>query len=384
MATEQAKTTTSRPAASSSAAVEVHKPESPPMVRLLYDMRNEIARALPQHISAERMSRVALTALRATPELMECDPGSFVGSMLQCAQLGLEPNTPLGQAYLIPRRKKGRERKVCTLMVGYQGMLDIAGRSGRLGPIQAHVVREGDSFRWRLGLDPTIEHTPGDRPDRHVAPITHVYAVARLVEGGAAIFRVLTVAEVELRRARSGEREGSSSPWQTDYEAMCLKTAVRALWPWLPKSAEMARAQALEVAAEVGGSQAGSWDPAVSEALKKHGVGVDDDGPALPDKSAAAITSGTATGPRPASEIRGWDDAGRVLLPWPGSPGRTIGEAATTSDGLLALDALTDADVNAALPGQPMVARAVRAGLDVFLSAREILEALAKARAAKA
>jgi len=70
-------------------------------------MEGEIKRALPSVITPERFTRMVLSALSTNPKLAACTPKSFLGAMMSAAQLGLEPNTPLGQAYLIPYRNKG-------------------------------------------------------------------------------------------------------------------------------------------------------------------------------------------------------------------------------------------------------------------------------------
>jgi recombination protein RecT len=67
----------------------------------------EIKRALPKHLNADRMSRIALTAFRRTPKLAECDPRSVFAAVIQASQLGLEPDT-LGRSYLIPYKATRR------------------------------------------------------------------------------------------------------------------------------------------------------------------------------------------------------------------------------------------------------------------------------------
>ena len=62
----------------------------------------ELATALPRHLDADRMLRICLTELRKTPKLLQCNPTSFFGAVVQASQLGLEPGSGLGQAYLIP------------------------------------------------------------------------------------------------------------------------------------------------------------------------------------------------------------------------------------------------------------------------------------------
>lgn len=226
---------------------------------LLGRMTPEIARALPAHVKPERMCRIALTALRATPKLHSCTPESFLGAIVQAAQLGLEVNTPLGHAYLVPYKT------TCQLILGYQGMMDLARRSGELSAIYAHAVYEADTFAWSLGLSPDLTHVParGDRGE-----LTHAYAVARL-RSGDPVFTVLTRAEVDARRARGGgARSDRSTPWATDYEAMARKTAIRSLFTWLPKSAEMAQAAAIDEAPEIGRSQLEMADETVRQLVE--------------------------------------------------------------------------------------------------------------------
>lgn len=235
---------------------------------MLLSMSGEIARALPKHVKPDRIGRIALTALNSNADLQQCTPTSFLGAIVQASQLGLEVNTPLGQAYLIPYKKN------CQLIIGYQGMMDLARRSGMVKAIYAFAVYDGDEFSWALGLDPTIKHTPSTQPDRgsDTNKLTHVYAVAKL-EGGEPIFTVLTRVDVERYRRRS--MAANNGPWKTDYEAMALKTVIRRLFRWLPKSAEMATAVAVDEAPETGQSQLAlaAADPDVMAALQ--GVGAD-------------------------------------------------------------------------------------------------------------
>lgn len=238
------------------------------MAGILAKMAPEMQKALPKHISPERMMRIATTALRTTPDLAQCSRASFLGAVLSAAQLGLEPNTPLAQAYLIPYRNQGVLE--CQLQIGYQGMLDLARRSGEVASIYAEVVYEGDEFEWTLGLERSLRHVPSRDLGREEQPVSHVYAVAKL-RSGDAVFVVLTRAQVEKYRKRG---RGKQPAWSTDWEAMARKTAIRRLFTWIPRSAEMARAQVIDEAPELGRVQVIDFDPSVTAALEAHGVEV--------------------------------------------------------------------------------------------------------------
>lgn len=239
------------------------------LLDMVQERSGDIAEALPKHLTKERMARVMMTALRTNRELLACTPASFFGCMMAAAQIGLEVNTPLQHAWLIPRKAKDGGKE-CTLQIGYQGFMDLARRSGEIASIYAEAVYPGDVFEYELGLERKLRHLPSGKEDREVdeKKLTNVYAVARL-KGGEAIFVVLTRAQVEKYRKRGSSR--SFSPWDTDYEAMAKKTAIRRLFTYLPRSAEVASAISADEALESNRPQVVAFSPEISEALEAQG-----------------------------------------------------------------------------------------------------------------
>lgn len=209
----------------------------------------QLSVALPKAMTPERLVRVVTTECRKTPALLNCNPESFLGAVLQCAQLGLEPGGALGHCYLLPfgngKAKDGRPN--AQLIIGYRGMIDLARRSGQIVSICAYTVHEKDHFVWRLGLDPDIEHVPSPEADR--GKMTYVYAVAKL-KGGGVQFEVMSRAEVEKVRKQS--KAGSSGPWVTHFDEMAKKTVIRRLFKYLPVSIEAARAVDIDERADRG------------------------------------------------------------------------------------------------------------------------------------
>lgn len=189
-------------------------------------MKRQITNALPKHLSPERMLRVITTEIRRTPKLVTCTKESFLSSILQASQLGLEPSGPLGHAYLIPY---GRE---CKLIIGYRGMIDLARRSGQIVSINAYAVYSDDEFNYQLGLNPDIQHIPKSK-NRSEKTLTHVYAVANLKDGGVQ-FRVLDREDIDRIRKASK----TNNIWNDHFEEMAKKTAIRALFKYLPVSIE--------------------------------------------------------------------------------------------------------------------------------------------------
>ena len=189
--------------------------------------KKQLALAVPKHLNADRMARIAATEVRKNKALLNTEPTSFLGSVMQAAQLGLEPGSALGQAYLVPYGNQ------CQLIIGYKCMIDLARRSGQVLSLNAYAVREGDDFNFQLGLKPDIHHVPSLEADRIKNPITYVYAVATL-KGGGYQFEVMSRAEVEAARAKAK----SKNIWNTYFEEMAKKTVIRRLFKYLPVSIE--------------------------------------------------------------------------------------------------------------------------------------------------
>ncbi|EPY9204242.1 recombination protein RecT [Morganella morganii] len=216
-------------------------------------MKNQLAAALPRHMTADRMIRIVTTEIRKNPELAGCNQQSFIGSVVQCSQLGLEPGNALGHAYLLPFNKNKKNpqtgkwevvSKDVQLIIGYRGMIDLARRSGQIVSISARTVRDGDNFHFEYGLNELLTHIPGENED---SPITHVYAVAKLKDGGIQ-FEVMTKKQIEKVREKS--KAGDSGPWKDHWEEMAKKTVIRRLFKYLPVSIEMQRAVILDEKAE--------------------------------------------------------------------------------------------------------------------------------------
>jgi recombination protein RecT len=201
-------------------------------------IKAQMAMALPKHMTSDRLARIALTEVRKTPALGKCDQASFLGAIMQCAQLGIEPGSALGHAYLLPfeNRKKGITE--VQFILGYRGMIDLARRSGQILSIEARAVYTADKFHVSLGLNPNLTHEP-DWEAEERGPLRFVYAVAKLRDGGTQ-FEVMSRADIEKVRQKS--RAGQSGPWVDHYEEMAKKTVIRRLFKYLPMSIEMAGA----------------------------------------------------------------------------------------------------------------------------------------------
>lgn len=203
-------------------------------------MKGEISKALPEVITPERFTRMALTAISTNGQLANSSPRSFLGALMNAAQLGLEPNTPLGQAYLIPFRN-GKTGEIETqFQIGYKGLIDLAHRSGEFSVIYAKEVYENDDFDFEYGLEPRLEHKPHTGEDK--GAVTHYYAVFRLVNGGFG-FDVMSRNEVlaHVKRYSQSYSKGFS-PWTTNFDEMAKKTVLKRVLKYAPIKTEFVRA----------------------------------------------------------------------------------------------------------------------------------------------
>lgn len=204
---------------------------------LIKTMEPEIKKALPSVITPERFTRMVFTALSSTPKLQQCTPQSFLGAMMQAAQLGLEPNTPIGQAYLIPYKNKGIQE--CQFQLGYKGLIDLAYRSGEIKDIQAHEVYENDAFEYEFGLEPKLKHIPAAH-DR--GEIVMYYAVFHMVNGGYG-FEVMSKEDIINHAKKTSQSYDSSySPWAKYFDEMAKKTVIKKCLKYAPIKTDFVRA----------------------------------------------------------------------------------------------------------------------------------------------
>ena len=206
---------------------------------LIKAMQPEIKKALPEVITPERFTRMALSALNNTPKLAECDQMSFLAALMNAAQLGLEPNTPLGQAYLIPYKNKSKGTLECQFQIGYKGLIDLSYRNPMVQTIQAQAVYENDFFEYELGLESKLVHRPvlHDRGN-----IVVFYGLFKLTNGGYG-FEVMSKEDMDAyAKEYSKAFDASFSPWKSNYIGMAKKTVIKQVLKYAPLKADFKRA----------------------------------------------------------------------------------------------------------------------------------------------
>ena len=184
---------------------------------------------------------MALSAINNNPKLAECSPMSFLAALMNAAQLGLEPNTPLGQAYLIPFQNKGSLQ--CEFILGYKGLINLAYRNEQLQTIQAQCVYANDEFEYELGLNAKLFHKPTleERGD-----MVAVYALFKLQNGGYG-FEVMSKQDIDSYAEKYSKAINSSfSPWKSAYTEMAMKTVIKRVLRYAPLKTDFLRAVATD------------------------------------------------------------------------------------------------------------------------------------------
>jgi recombination protein RecT len=233
--------------------------------RLFAANLDSMKKSAPRFVGdAGRLIRVAYNAIVYNDDLRKCTHESLIGGVMECIKLGITIGGPMQEGWLIPFNDSRQNCKVATLIIGYQGYRNIIDRGRAVLDLHPNAVHKGDEFDFELGSKPFIKHKPAWLADPNVKympfrgkgrppDLLAVYAVAH-IRGGGTQFQVLNVEEVESHRLRS--RAKDNGPWVTDYEQMAIKTAIRVIAKYLPKSSELlARALDLDDKADRGVAQ---------------------------------------------------------------------------------------------------------------------------------
>lgn len=217
--------------------VSLRNSDQQTMANYIKSMESAIKKALPSVITPDRFTRIVLSAITSNPQLASCSPASFLGAMMTSAQLGLEVNTPLGQAYILPYRNKGQLE--AQFQLGYKGLVDLAYRSGEVEVIQSHIVYENDEFAFEYGLEPKLSHKPAETNKGN--PVC-VYAIFKTKSGGYG-FEVMSIEDVRSHAAKYSKAYDSSfSPWKTNFEEMAKKTVLKKVLKYAPLKSDFVRA----------------------------------------------------------------------------------------------------------------------------------------------
>ena len=190
-------------------------------------MAPEFKAALPPHITVEKFTRVAQTAIQNTPALANADRRSLFGAFVKLAQDGLLPDGREAAVVMFGNKAQAMP------MIG--GILKRIRQSGEVSRVSAHVVYANDEFVVRYGFDEDVEHVPPKLDQPRGEPIG-AYATA-VLKDGSKLLEVMSLEEIEKVRAVS--RAARNGPWVAWWTEMARKTVMRRLSKRLPMSTDL-------------------------------------------------------------------------------------------------------------------------------------------------
>lgn len=224
--------------------VQQRQPQSNTLEQQVKAMEAQFKLAMPRGADAAQLVRDSITVLRQNPKLMQCDPGSFLGALMQCAQLGLRPGIgALQQAHVLPFWNARERRFDAQFIIGYQGMLDLANRSGEIDYVTAQMVCRNDEFI----------PDPMTGKNRHSYPVTGTrgdvigyYCVFYRKGSDRGQMLYMSKEDMENHRdlhAKAKKKDGTIfGPWADNFDAMALKTTIRLNFKYMPKSTQIENA----------------------------------------------------------------------------------------------------------------------------------------------
>jgi recombination protein RecT len=198
------------------------------------NIKEQVERALPNHVPFDWFLRIAQTAILNNPGLAAADKASLLRELVAVAQLGLVLDPQLGEAWLIVDNKGKVQRRI-----GYQGLRKLALQSGKVTALNAQAVYENDRCEISLGDAPSVKHSIDIKAaDR--GKVIGCYAVGKVEGTNEPIVEWMSWKQIEDHRDRYSDagRNKKSGPWADSLGEieMGRKTAFRRLCKWLPKS----------------------------------------------------------------------------------------------------------------------------------------------------
>jgi len=200
---------------------------------------------VPKQVGAERLLNLALSAISRNELLRSTidnpsTQASILKSCIGAAQLGVEIDTPLGEAFILPFYSKKKSCYIAQLVMGYPGLVNLGYRSGMIEAPEARVVFEGDLFEYAFGTSAYITHEPA-RPDER-GDVVAFYAILWVKGSSHPLFEVMPIEDVETIRDGSPAAKNKQSPWWQHPIPMGQKTVLKRVYRYAPKSPELTRA----------------------------------------------------------------------------------------------------------------------------------------------
>jgi len=297
--------------------------------KTLEEKKESLEKLIPNKRSMpiDRYVRILVQAAIRNPEILKCDPTTIWLAFSLCAQYGLEPDTPNGHAYLIPRWNKHLGRKECTVIIGYKGLMELAYRCNAIKAIRANIVykKELEAGLFEFSYEPPkIVHKINPMLKRYNEDIIGAYCVVEFKRGGK-MMRAQKFVDIEEIKDKHMARSASKGrgPWITDFAPMCRKTPIRVLLSQgeVPISSQLASALEYETKLELESLGLGDGKDPLLEATEDETLKELETAPSVP-KVAGAVPFGSELPTSPVQQEEVQVEGAKE----PGEPLETEGE----------------------------------------------------------
>lgn len=174
-----------------------------------------------------------LTVVSQNKLLQNVDMRTVLSAASIAASLDLPILPSLGRAWIVPYKGAAQ------FQIGYLGYVELAQRSGLYKSINVNTVYEGEVAEWNKF---TEEMTYGEQESDTAIGYC---ASFELLNGFRKVVYWTKDAVIKHAKRFSKSYNSSSSPWQSDFDAMAMKTVLAyTLRHWGPMSIEMQKAMA--------------------------------------------------------------------------------------------------------------------------------------------
>ncbi len=244
--------------------------------------KKALEKVVPEYMTPDRMLNLAINCLDKNPDLKQCEPETVLGAFMAAASLGLEPNTPLQQAFLIPRQRNYKDgntwktKMECTFQIGNRGFLYLSYQSPKIFGMTTNVIYKGESYKYDSGQaflthEPSLERESDDADfDNIIAsycvvmfsdnpnvkiPIVVPRGDLIKIRESSDTYRYLrdaiNTAGTDKDKTRANKLFADTA-WVKWAKPMCMKSSIKQACKQLPLTTQMKRAAQLDDFSEIG------------------------------------------------------------------------------------------------------------------------------------
>jgi recombination protein RecT len=218
----------------------------------------EFKKALPAHITPEKLQRTILTAVQNNPKLLQADRRSLLNSAMKAAQDGLLPDGR--EAAFVEFRTNEKidgqwqSRQLIQYMPMVYGLRKKIVQSGEITSLEVNIVYAAEvgkgAFLYEVGLEPPLRHRPAlDLTEAETGDdqVVAAYSIATFKDGTKSyelmrrfeIEKVREASQTGSTRDKKGQAKESKGPWRDWFPEMAKKTVMRRHSKSLPMSGDI-------------------------------------------------------------------------------------------------------------------------------------------------